>query len=126
MLGPFDGQGNPSHFSEHVRSCPSRTVKLHPRGSISAACAANQQVMLPSPGAQAESGGGWVIVADVTGFPISADMAGALVRLEPGGMRQLHWHVNLDEWQYVINGTIQVSVLQLCPATESVRSAPIP
>ncbi|CAK0784366.1 hypothetical protein CVIRNUC_007570 [Coccomyxa viridis] len=59
---------------------------------------------------KAESGGGWVIVADVTGFPISADMAGALVRLEPGGMRQLHWHVNLDEWQYVINGTIQAGV----------------
>ena len=61
-------------------------------------------------------------MADVTGFPISADMAGALVRLEPGGMRQLHWHVNLDEWQYVINGTIQVSTLQLCPATEPVSS----
>ena len=70
--------------------------------------------MLPSPNAQAESGGGWVIVADVTGLPISTDMAGALVRLEPGGMRQLHWHVNLDEWQYIINGTIQVSMLQLC------------
>ena len=70
--------------------------------------------MLPSPGAQAESEGGWVIVADLTVFPVSADMAGALVRLEPGGMRQLHWHVNLDEWQYVINGTIQVSMLHMC------------
>ena len=65
-------------------------------------------------GAQAKSEGGWVIVADKTLFPISEDMSGALVRLEPGGMRQLHWHVNLDEWQYVINGTIQVSMLRKC------------
>ena len=65
-------------------------------------------------GAQAKSEGGWVIVSDKTLFPISEDMSGALVRLEPGGMRQLHWHVNLDEWQYVINGTIQVSMLRKC------------
>lgn len=57
---------------------------------------------------QAESAGGFVIVADRETFAISEDMSGALVRLRPGGMRQLHWHTNLDEWQYVINGTIQV------------------
>ena len=49
-----------------------------------------------------------MIVGDKTLFPISQDMSGALVRLRPGGMRQLHWHTNLDEWQYVINGTLQV------------------
>lgn len=27
-----------------------------------------------------------------------------------GGMRQLHWHLNFDEWQYVIN----VSTEQYC------------
>lgn len=59
-------------------------------------------------GVQAKSEGGWVIVADVADFPVSKDMAGALVKLNAGGMRQLHWHTNLDEWQYVINGTIQV------------------
>ncbi len=57
---------------------------------------------------QAESEGGSVIVGDKTMFPISDHMSGALVRLRPGGMRQLHWHTNLDEWQYVINGTLQV------------------
>ena len=59
-------------------------------------------------GVQAKSDGGWVIVADVSDFPVSEDMSGALVKLNAGGMRQLHWHTNLDEWQYVINGTIQV------------------
>jgi oxalate decarboxylase len=37
-------------------------------------------------------------------------MSGALVRIAPGGMRQLHWHLNIDEWQYVINGTVEVGV----------------
>ena len=55
-----------------------------------------------------------MIVADVESFPISKDMSGALVKLHPGGMRQLHWHTNLDEWQYVINGTIQVHSLHGC------------
>jgi len=55
-----------------------------------------------------------VIVADVESFPISKDMSGALVKLHPGGMRQLHWHTNLDEWQFVINGTIQVRSLHHC------------
>ena len=54
------------------------------------------------------SDGGWVIVADEETFPISEAMSGALVMLRPGSMRQLHWHTTLDEWQYVINGTIQV------------------
>ncbi len=47
-------------------------------------------------------------MADKESFAVSEEMSGALVRLRPGGMRQLHWHTNLDEWQYVINGTIQV------------------
>ena len=44
-------------------------------------------------------------------FAVSDAMSGALVHLYPGGMRQLHWHTNLDEWQFVINGTIQVRTL---------------
>jgi oxalate decarboxylase len=26
------------------------------------------------------------------------------VELEPGGMREMHWHPTDDEWQYVISG----------------------
>ena len=35
-------------------------------------------------------------------FPISATMTGALMRIKPGGLRELHWHPNADEWQYYI------------------------
>ena len=31
-------------------------------------------------------------------------IAAALVEIEPGAMRELHWHPNADEWQYYIAG----------------------
>lgn len=43
----------------------------------------------------APGGGGWVKIQDAaTNFPISTDLASALVFVEPKGMRELHWHVN--------------------------------
>jgi oxalate decarboxylase len=43
-------------------------------------------------------------------FPISATITGALMRIKPGGMRELHWHPNADEWQYYIGGRARMSV----------------
>jgi oxalate decarboxylase len=43
-------------------------------------------------------------------FPISTTMTGALMRIKPGGMRELHWHPNADEWQYYIKGRGRMSV----------------
>ena len=41
----------------------------------------------------APGGGGWVKVQDsVTNFPVSTELASALVYVEPNGMRELHWH----------------------------------
>jgi oxalate decarboxylase len=50
------------------------------------------------------SPGGNVRIADSRNFPISTDVAAALVEVEPGHMRELHWHPNADEWQYYISG----------------------
>lgn len=49
--------------------------------------------------------------ADTEYFPASADMCGSLVHFEPGALRQMHWHSNEEEWQFVINGTVEVSKL---------------
>ncbi|HEX4614030.1 MAG TPA: cupin domain-containing protein [Urbifossiella sp.] len=38
-------------------------------------------------------------------FPISKTVTGVILELEPGGLRELHWHPNADEWQYVIAGS---------------------
>ena len=43
-------------------------------------------------------------------FPISATMTGALMRIKPGALRELHWHPNADEWQYYISGTARLGV----------------
>ena len=33
-----------------------------------------------------------------------------ILDLEPGGLRELHWHPNADEWQYVIEGKVSVTL----------------
>src|ERR1700687_1354537 len=47
--------------------------------------------------------GGEVRVVDSSNFKVSTT-AMALVTVHPGGLRELHWHPNADEWQYYING----------------------
>ena len=53
---------------------------------------------------------GTVRIVDSTSFPASTTIAAALVEIEPGGMRELHWHPNTDEWQYYIEGQGRMGV----------------
>ncbi|WP_201318812.1 oxalate decarboxylase family bicupin [Paenibacillus sp. EPM92] len=54
--------------------------------------------------------GGTVRIVDSSNFPISITIAGALVEIEPGGMREMHWHPNNDEWQYYLSGKGRMTV----------------
>jgi oxalate decarboxylase len=54
--------------------------------------------------------GGSVRVVDSTNFPISKNIAAALVEIEPGAMREMHWHPNNDEWQYYLQGKGRMTV----------------
>lgn len=54
--------------------------------------------------------GGTVRIVDSRNFPISTRVAAALVEVKPGGMRELHWHPNADEWQYYISGKGRMTV----------------
>ena len=56
-----------------------------------------------------ESAGGTVRIADSHNFKATT-MAAALVEIEPGGLRELHWHPLSDEWQYYISGTARMGV----------------
>jgi oxalate decarboxylase len=49
-------------------------------------------------------------ITDSSVFPASKNIAAALVEVEPGGMRELHWHPNTDEWQYYIEGQARMGV----------------
>ncbi|MCY9549015.1 oxalate decarboxylase family bicupin [Lysinibacillus xylanilyticus] len=54
--------------------------------------------------------GGSVRIVDSTNFPISKNIAAALVEVRPGAMRELHWHPNNDEWQYYLQGQGRMTV----------------
>jgi oxalate decarboxylase len=53
---------------------------------------------------------GTVRITDSSIFPASKGIAAALVEVDPGGMRELHWHPNTDEWQYYISGEGRMGV----------------
>lgn len=57
-----------------------------------------------------ETSGGKAWIADSTNFKASKTIAAVLVEVEPGGIRELHWHPNTDEWQYYIEGTGKMTV----------------
>jgi oxalate decarboxylase len=55
--------------------------------------------------------GGWAKEATVAEFPVSEKLAGVLMSLNPGGLRELHWHANAAEWAYVIKGQCRVTTI---------------
>jgi oxalate decarboxylase family bicupin protein len=54
--------------------------------------------------------GGSVKVVDSTIFPISTTISAAEVTVEPGAIRELHWHPTMDEWSFFLEGTGRVTV----------------
>jgi oxalate decarboxylase len=56
---------------------------------------------------KAKSGKVWI--SDSSVFPVTT-IAAALVEVDPGGMRELHWHPNTNEWQYYIEGQARMGV----------------
>jgi oxalate decarboxylase len=57
-----------------------------------------------------QTAGGTVRIVDSSTFAASKTIAAALVELEPGALRELHWHPNADEWQYYIEGEGRMTV----------------
>jgi oxalate decarboxylase len=63
--------------------------------------------------------GGQVQIADSSNFKASTTIAAAIVTLKPGGVRELHWHPNQDEWQYYIKGEGRMTVFNTGPAART-------
>lgn len=61
-----------------------------------------------APSQQTKSGE--VRIVDSRNFPVSRNVAAALVIVKPGGMRELHWHPNGSEWQYYLAGKARMTV----------------
>jgi len=69
----------------------------------------HRRALLAEPPSRVFAGGReWRI--DSMRFPISKTMTGVVLDLDPGALRELHWHPTADEWQYVIDGRISVTL----------------
>lgn len=53
--------------------------------------------------------GGSVKIVDPTVFPIASNFAAALFTVEPGAMREIHWHLTSDEWSFFIAGQARLT-----------------
>jgi oxalate decarboxylase len=55
--------------------------------------------------------GGEVRIVDSHNFPVSKNIAAALVTLKPGALRELHWHPNANEWQFWLAGKGRMTIV---------------
>ena len=58
-----------------------------------------------------KTAGGEVRIIDSSNFPVAQNIASAIVTIKPGGMREMHWHPNVSEWQYWIKGKGRMTVV---------------
>jgi oxalate decarboxylase len=62
--------------------------------------------------------GGSVKTIDVKNFP-ETTLSALIIEIEPGAMRELHWHPDADEWQYYLEGDARMTVFD---ATSKART----
>src|SRR3984957_1687565 len=54
--------------------------------------------------------GGWTRQVTARELPVSTTIAGVEMRLTPGGVRELHWHVE-GEWAIMLNGNARITAV---------------
>ncbi|MDI7865038.1 cupin domain-containing protein [Rhizobiaceae bacterium n13] len=62
--------------------------------------------------------GGTVKTIDCRNFPLTT-LSALIIEIEPGAMREIHWHPDADEWQYYIEGEARMTVFD---ATSKART----
>lgn len=67
---------------------------------------------------------GMVQIADSRNFKASTTVAAALVTVHPGGLREMHWHPNADEWQYYVKGSAEMCVFNTGPSAVTTNFKP--
>jgi len=55
--------------------------------------------------------GGMSRQATADNFPVSRGIAGVYMQLQPGGLRELHWHANAAEWAYMLSGRARTTII---------------
>ncbi|KAG4436225.1 hypothetical protein IFR05_008281 [Cadophora sp. M221] len=57
-----------------------------------------------------KTSGGEVRITDSKNFPISKTIAAAHVTIDPGAIREMHWHPNADEWSFFLKGRARITI----------------
>ncbi|KAJ7820791.1 oxalate decarboxylase [Mycena leptocephala] len=108
-------QANAAAFS-HI---PAKELYIFPSSPppIDAVAPSSPQGGVPNPYSFAMSkvnatklAGGSVKIVDSTTFTVSTTIAAAEVTVEPGAIRELHWHPTMDEWSFFIEGQGRVTI----------------
>ncbi|ODM21439.1 hypothetical protein SI65_02283 [Aspergillus cristatus] len=60
--------------------------------------------------------GGSVKIIDPATFPIASNFSAAIVTVNVGGMREIHWHPSSDEWTFFIRGQGRATLFE-APST---------
>jgi oxalate decarboxylase len=75
---------------------------------------------------QVRTKGGTVVECTIKNFPVvgQSDAAVFLLTLQPGGLREPHWHPNAWELEYVVSGTARLGVVVPDGTTDIVDLGP--
>jgi oxalate decarboxylase len=57
--------------------------------------------------------GGYLYMVRQDNFPGVTEMSGGYMHLSNGTLRDIHWHPNANEMQYVLNGTLKVGIYSI-------------
>ena len=106
-VATFEGIPTKEAYFVHGRVPPADAVPL--QGALTSPPSTHKyQLLAQEPHSIHKFGREWRVGANR--FPISETMTGVVLDLDPGGLRELHWHPNADEWQYVVSGDYSVTL----------------
>jgi oxalate decarboxylase len=103
----FAGLRNPDELYIFPAPIPGPLASDHIQGATAVPHAFSHRMLAQQP---IVTSSGTVRITDSKVFPSSTAIAAALVEVNPGGLRELHWHPNTDEWQYYIEGQGRMGV----------------
>lgn len=92
---------NPGNISQSNVTGPAG-LDLNPGQQYSYHWSQQQPLVVP--------GAGTVKILDPSTFPTANDFSVALITIKPGAMRELHWHLDSDEWNFFLQGSARVTV----------------
>jgi oxalate decarboxylase len=104
----FDSFPRTEAYFVHGQVPPEQPAAPHQGGLRSPPNAHKYRLLDQEPHSVHKGGREWRVDADK--FPIATTITGVIMDLEPGGLRELHWHPNADEWQYIVGGEVSVTL----------------